>query len=226
MIRYFRNVVAWVMLGAGVMACPAFGQVSSASRHSESERRAAARNEYLRMEGLFDKQELESMLELGNGSLRGVMAYRERPGVRLRKMLSRPATALADREWVTLFPMTRYVQAWLESQGGYVSRDGLSSLNPEMWKYAGRVRTDRKGYFEFDGLKPGRYLVFADFPVRVHEVERVDTGKRAVTYYGHYSGIIEPVYKEVRRDNVTDVLVDQVIEVRPGVPTTYKARIE
>lgn len=181
----------------------------------------------MRLQALFDRDELESKLQLGNGSLRGVMAYRERPGVRLAKLLSRPATALADREWVFLLPMTRYVQAWLETKGGSLAVPDMESLHPEMWKYAGKVRTDRKGYFEFDGLMPGRYLVFAEFPVSIHQAEQVDTGKRAFTY-GYYGAITgtEPVYRQVRKDTTMNLLVEQVVDVKSGVTTTYKARIE
>ncbi|MCD9005707.1 carboxypeptidase-like regulatory domain-containing protein [Luteimonas sp. XNQY3] len=202
-------------------------QVRSASRHVADDRARAAQAQQQHLNQLFDRGELESMLELGNGGLRGVMGHSEKAGRSLAGLLSRPTTAVADREWVFLLPMTRYVQAWHQSVGGRILTRDLRTLHPDAWKYAGRVRTDTQGNFEFAGLKPGRYLVFAEFPVGFDVVENVDTGRRTISYSPAFgAGSIDPVYQKVySRDSVV-IVADQVVDVREGQTTRYRPAVE
>ncbi|MGY1409652.1 MULTISPECIES: hypothetical protein [unclassified Luteimonas] len=205
----------------------ASAQVRSASRHAVEEQAQAERGQEQRIMERYDARELEAMMELGNGSLRGVMGYSIKPGRSLARMLSRAATAVADREWVFLLPMTAHVEAWHDAYGLSFSSHHLRKLHPDIWKYAGRVRTDREGNFEFAGLKPGRYLVWAEFPVTFETERHVDTGRRSVSYSPAFgSGSIDPVYRREFGTQSGTVTPGQLVTVREGAATTFRPLVE
>jgi len=206
---------------------PADAQVRSASRHHAEDQARAAKAQHQRLSDLFDQRELETMMELGSGSLRGVMGYSVKPGRSLARLLSRAATAVADREWVFLLPMTAHVEAWYDANGQTISGQRLQGLHPDVWKYAGRVRTDTEGNFEFSGLRPGRYLVFAEFPVTLETEQAVDTGRRSISYSPAFgTGSIDPVYRTVYGTRQSLVMLGQVVEIREGATTTYRPVVE
>lgn len=207
---------------------PGDAQVRSASRHAARDQAEAAHARHAHLQELFDVRETEAAMELGNGSLRGVMAHAMKPGRRLAKLLSRTSTAVADREWVFLLPMTAHVDAWYRTADNPNLREhDFKLLHPGIWKYAGRVRTDTEGNFEFSGLKPGRYLVFAEFPVVFETESWEDTGRRSISYsYAFGSGSIDPVYRKVYGEQYQVIKVGQVVTVREGAPTSYRAVVE
>lgn len=205
----------------------ASAQVRSASRHAAADQAQAERSQEQHIMGLYNQQELEASMELGNGSLRGVMGYGIKPGSGLARMLSRAATAVADREWVFLLPMTAHVEAWYDTYGMSFIGYYLRKLHPDVWKYAGRVRTDREGNFEFAGLKPGRYLVWAEFPVTFETERHVDTGRRSISYSPAFgSGSIDPVYRRVYGTQSGTVTPGQLVVVREGTTTTFRPLVE
>lgn len=230
MDRIFRGLGAAALTAALVMMVPAQqadAQVQSASRHAADDQARAMQVQWERIGSMYDRAELEAMMELGNGSLRGVMGYSTKPGRSLARLLSRTATAVADREWVFLLPVTSYVQAWYDANEGILEPFYLRQLNPEVWKYAGRVRTDTQGNFEFSGLKPGRYLVFAEFPVILETEHQEDTGRRSISYSPMFgSGSIDPVYRTVRGTQYTTLMAGQIVTVREGTTTTYRPVVE
>lgn len=228
MERFIPRYCACALAGAlALLPLQAEAQVRSASRHAAEDQARAQHAERQRLDALFDQREMEAMMELGNGGLRGVMGYSTKSGRSLARMLSRASTAVADREWVFLLPMTPYIEAWYESNDRSLSSHGLKQLNPEVWKYAGRVRTDTAGNFEFSGLKPGRYLVFAEFPVIFETEQHVDTGQRSITYsYAFGTGSIDPVYRKVYGTHQTLLKVGQVVAVREGTTTTYRPAVD
>src|SRR5690606_4482806 len=81
---------------------PAQAQIHQRSGHSLEDQRRGAQVQWERLEKQFNPQEAAAMLEPGNGSLKGVMGFSERAGLRRR-------TVVADREWVELFPLTSYL---------------------------------------------------------------------------------------------------------------------
>lgn len=215
---------------AMLVADTASAQLKSASRHQADEARQAAAAKAVegeQMQLLYDAGDVESMMELGNGSLRGVMSLRVKSGpTGLARALTRASTAAADREWVFLVPVTPYVQAWHDFHGG-VSKASLRKLNPEIWKYIGRARTDTTGNFAFDGLKPGRYLVFAEFPFDYTNTHQVDTGRRSIQYNPWTgSGSIDPIYDSVRTNHSSWTMVSKIVDVKGGSITRFKSDVE
>lgn len=216
-------------LACGVLLATqvASAQVRSASRHEAGEQAQQARFRDQHIMGLYDQEELEAMMELGNGSLRGVMGYTVKARSPLARLLSRGATAVADREWVFLLPMTAHVQAWYDAYGLSFSNHHLRKLHPDVWKYAGRVRTDREGNFEFAGLRSGQYLVWAEFPVVYETVQQVDTGQRTVSYSPAFgTGSIDPVYRKVHGTREYVVTPGKLVSVKEGTTTRFKPVVE
>ena len=147
----------------------------------------------------------------------------------LPRLLRGKSVATADREWVILLPMTPHVTAWFEAHSADDVRWGereIGGLNPEVWQYAGRVRTDSQGNFQFDGLMPGRYLVLAHFPVEYTARRTYATGEYSVEYsyspmFGSGSGAIKPITRTERYQSQMYVWISEVVDVKPGVPTIF-----
>ena len=209
----------------------AAAQVRSASRHEAQDRadeRGAIQD---RIAALYDPTEMARAMELGTGTLRGTMAVRDIQGVGglLPRLLRGKSVATADREWVILLPMTPHVTAWFEAHSADDVRWGereIGGLNPEVWQYAGRVRTDSQGNFQFDGLMPGRYLVLAHFPVEYTARRTYATGEYSVEYsyspmFGSGSGAIKPITRTERYQSQMYVWISEVVDVKPGVPTIF-----
>lgn len=230
--RWVRSAVL-----LGLAGCLGIGladaQVRTQSRHAESDRekrQAEANRQELRrleqLEALFDDAEFEAMLELGDGSLSGVMGYAEKHPDAIVALLRRPTVAVADREFVFLLPMTRYVEAWYEANARQVVRKSLQTLDPRSWKYMGMARTDTEGNFAFDGLRPGRYVVFSEFPVGFVVATQHDTGERAISFHGAFGNITgatsRPVYERRSHTETSILVVGQAVEVAAGRPTRYR----
>ncbi|MFZ7095262.1 carboxypeptidase-like regulatory domain-containing protein [Luteimonas dalianensis] len=226
-LRGFGVAALAAALAMTVPAQQADAQVRSASRHAADDQAQALQAQWDRIGAMYDPAQMEASMEMGNGSLRGVMGYSAKSGRSLARLLSRTATAVADREWVFLLPVTPYVQAWYDANEGILEPFYMRRLNPEVWKYAGRVRTDTQGNFEFSGLKPGRYLVFAEFPVIRETEHQEDTGRRSISYSPMFgTGSIDPVYRTVRGTQYTTVMAGQIVTVREGTATNYRPVVE
>lgn len=206
-------------------------QVRSASRH-EAQDRADVRNAIQdRTASLYDPAEMARAMELGAGTLRGIMGVRDKQGIEglLARLLKGNAVAKADREWVFLLPMTPHVTAWFDAYNADDRRLGepeMGGLNPDVWQYAGRARTDSEGNFQFDGLMPGRYLLLAHFPVEYTARRTYETGEYSIEYsyspmFGSGSGAIRPVTRTERYKKNMYVWISEVVEVKPGAPTIF-----
>jgi hypothetical protein len=205
--------------------------VRSASRHEVQDRIDLQNEQIGRIASLYDKDETARAMELGNGSLRGTMGVSDKLGARdlLHRLLKGKSVALADREWVFLLPMTPHVEAWFKAnnEGGQrVDGRVVGGLNPEVWKYMGSARTDSRGNFQFDGLKPGRYLILAHFPVEYTAQRTYATGDSVIEFsyspmYGSGGGSIRPVTRTERYQSTEYVWISEEVTVKPGVVTVF-----
>lgn len=222
---------ALMFVAASLWMHHAAAQVRSASRH-EAQDRADARNAIQdRTASLYDPAEMARAMELGTGTLRGIMGVRDKQGIEglLARLLKGNSIATADREWVFLLPMTPHVTAWFEAHNADDRRLGereMGGLNPEVWQYAGRAMTDSEGSFQFDGLMPGRYLVMARFPVEYTARRTYATGEYSVEYsyspmFGSGSGAIRPVTRTERYQNNMYVWISEIVDVKHGTPTIF-----
>ena len=214
-----------------LVTAPGATQVRSASRHDLQDRMDVRDASRERIASLYDADEMTHAMELGAGSLRGTMGVIDKQGIEglLGRLLKGKSVALADREWVTLLPMTPHVEAWFNANNEAERRMGeaaVGGLNPEVWQYAGRTRTDSRGNFQFDGLKPGRYLILSHFPVEYSAHRTYETGEYAVEFsyspmFGAGSGSIRPVTRTERYQSTMYVWVSEVVEVKSRVVTSF-----
>ena len=209
----------------------AAAQVRSASRHEVQDRVDARNVVQDRIASLYDPREMARAMELGTRTLRGTMGVRDKQGVGglVARLLKGNSVATADREWVILLPMTPHVTAWFDAHNADDRRPGereIGGLNPDVWQYAGRVRTDSQGNFQFDGLMPGRYLVLAHFPVEYTAHRTYTTGEYSVQYsyspmFGSGSAAIKPVTRTERYQKNIYVWISEIVDVKPGAPTIF-----
>lgn len=221
-----------VILAAGA----ADAQVRSSSRHQVQDGIDRRADEQRLIASLYDPAQMADAMELGSGSLRGTMGIADKQGIEglLGRLLKGKSIALADREWVTLLPMTRHVEAWFKANNEAERKIGeaaMGGLNQDVWQYAGRVRTDVHGTFQFDGVKPGRYLVLASFPVDYSGRRTYATGDYAVEFSysamaGAASGTIKPVTRTERYDSTMYVWVSEVVTVKPAGVTTFSPPVK
>lgn len=220
-----------VMVAVTLSLGQACAQVRSASRHEVADLASQRKEQRDRIVSLYDADEMERAMDLGAGSLRGTMGVSDKQGIEgaLGRLLRGKSTALADREWVTILPLTPHVEAWFKANDEAERRIGEESvggLNPDVWRYAGLVRTDSRGNFQFDGLKPGRYLVLAHFPVEYTARRTHATGEYAVDYsyspmFGSGSGTIRPVTRTERYQSAMYVWVSEMVSVKSGEVTVF-----
>lgn len=226
LLRRF-SLVFIVIFAAGA----ADAQVRSASRHQVQDGIDRSADEQRRIASLYDPAQMVAAMELGSGSLRGTMGIADKQGVEglLGRLLKGRSLALADREWVTLLPMTQHVEAWFKANNEAKRKIGeaaVGGLDQDVWRYAGRVRTDMHGAFQFDGVKPGRYLVLASFPVEYSGRRTYATGDYAIEFSyspmaGAGGGTIKPVTRTERYDSTMYVWVSEVVTVKPVGVTKF-----
>lgn len=189
-------------------------QIRQYSRHAEADSVRAEAAKQNQIDALFDAREAELALELGSGGIKGVMGFWDRQGL-LKKTLT------ADREWVMLFPMTRYMQAWHAVHGNELAP---ANMLAEAMRYRAQVVTDRHGNFEFRGLRPGMYLLLGQVPFSYDTYQTVDTGQRQISYSGWAgTGMISPVHKAIRAGVAHTMMpVVELVEVKEGEVTDFK----
>lgn len=219
------------MFAALLLAGAADAQVRSASRHEVQDGIDWRADQRKHIASLYDPVQMAAAMELGSGSLRGTMGIADKQGVEglLGRLLRGKNVALADREWVTLLPMTQHVEAWFKANNEAdrrVGEEAIGGLEQAVWQYAGRARTDGHGAFQFDGVKPGRYIVLASFPVEYSGRRTYATGDYAIDFSyspmaGAGSGTIKPVTRTERYESTMYVWVSEVVTVKPGVVTTF-----
>ncbi|MGY4515273.1 carboxypeptidase-like regulatory domain-containing protein [Lysobacter sp. HA18] len=203
-----RIAVAAALLTMCAVGTASAQRIYSRSRHDTVEHR----------DGLFDTAEAERLLEPGTGSLSGVLMLASKPG-----LLARKQVVYADRELVTLFPMTTYLKSWLDKyQTDMVI--GMTFMSDDAARYTARVITDKNGRFEIRGLQPGRYLLHASVPYSVDGVRREETGKRQYNIdYWNGTATSSPIYNETAIKMDLEHYVNMVVDVQAGKPTVLDA---
>lgn len=215
--RIFAFAVGCAIALAWPAVAQAFGRTEIVSRHAEADQALAETRKHEQLEALFDRGEASAALELGTGSIKGVMGFWDRP----KGLLTSRTTFLADREWVMAYPMTRYIQAWFAAYAGNIH--AVDEMFGEARPYCAQVITDREGNFEFKGLKPGAYVLVSTVPYSLSTYETRDTGVRNISYSPWMgAGTSSPVYQKVRTGSRTyEMPIAQMIEVRDGQVATF-----
>ncbi|HRE05536.1 MAG TPA: hypothetical protein PKX00_08005 [Opitutaceae bacterium] len=112
----------------------------------------------------FDVAAAEVQMSPGTSTLRGTIAAKERKA--LIKALNISKTHTAGRGTVvTLMPYTKHVEEWVALDKKISRKATLekAALKPEAASYRILTKvTDDSGGFEFTGLRPGKYFVFAN----------------------------------------------------------------
>ncbi|NCT70757.1 MAG: hypothetical protein GXC75_07415 [Xanthomonadaceae bacterium] len=170
--------------------------------------------QWIRLEAMFDPEATAAALAPGEGSLRGVIGFRQRSGLRKQNVT-------ADREWVQLFPMTPYMQEMVKTFR--MEGDESPRVHQRAARYSARVITDTKGNFEFHGLKPGRYFLISKVPYGRRISYQVDSGERQISYSPMFgTGSITPIYSEVRTEIPDTAWITRIVEVKAGSPTLFQ----
>lgn len=165
----------------------------------------------------FDMEEASGLMAIGETTLTG------QASVTFKKSRFQivPGTTLYAREQqVFLFPMTRFLRAWVERYAPQGLRYGVFNLQPELDLVAARTLTDREGRFVFRGLKPGQYLLWAVFPYEVERLVAQETGQWQTTTFSSF-GIVTAAVREPVTRAATQVIelenhVIHVVDIPPG----------
>ncbi len=125
--------------------------------------RAQIPYQYVYPKAPFDPVWAEAQMGPGTATLRGTLTVKERKA--LIKALNISKGHRAPRGTiVTLFPHTKHLEEWLALDKKLSRQATLqkAAMTPEALSYRFLTKvTDDEGGFEFTGLKPGRYFVYA-----------------------------------------------------------------
>lgn len=115
----------------------------------------------------FDPAAARLALEPGQSILRGRRYVKPYGGLLTRKVY-------ADGEAVVLLPMSPYLDEW-EKRYRSMHSIGLERMSKAVWNHSALVMTDNEGRFEFQNLKPGRYLLVSTqgFSMHAHVIPEV-----------------------------------------------------
>lgn len=159
----------------------------------------------------FDPQQAIELLAPGGATIKG------RPYAIASGGLINRKKAYPSNKVVYLFPMTTYLKAWHDEY----RKDpniGRYHLSPEVSQYCAQALTDEEGYFQIRGLKPGRYMLFTEFPYTAKVRQRYDTGRTRTTGQVFSDWSVElttsPIYRtrKVRTDLTRTIF--RVVEIK------------
>ncbi|MGN6418942.1 MAG: tetratricopeptide repeat protein [Pseudobacter sp.] len=131
------------------------------------EQQAVGKNAFRSMfpEAQFDAKLAGSMLERGTCTIRG-RACTKVDGL----IFSASGTKVA------LYPVTPYLEAWYELREKKEGKKTGVYMSKEANKYRMEVTCDAQGFFQFQGLKPGRYFIQVIHSFNQAKTARVYTG--------------------------------------------------
>lgn len=204
MSRYLSQT-GLVLCCAGLLlaGCSASSLLQDADN---SEKEDAAKTMYPKPP--FDEAETKRAMEKGTGSLRGVFwtgsDFDKEP--------------LKNKE-VTLMPATAHVEAWYKLRRDQEHEDGVKVfLDSRMAAYQRKTKTDAYGRFAFDGLKPGKYLLWTNVVLR----RSYSTQEHVGTSYDAFGGANYYRSKQVNVANATDAMT--FVTVVAGKETAVSLR--
>ncbi len=112
----------------------------------------------------FDEPAAQAQLEPGTATIRGILSAKENKA--LVKALNMSKTHAAPKGTVvTLMPHSAYIDDWLELNKKLSRKATLEKASISAHANSYRILTrvsDDNGTFEFTGLKPGKYFIYAD----------------------------------------------------------------
>lgn len=127
------------------------------------EQQAVGKNVFRNMfpEAEFDAKLASSMLERGSGTIRGRACTKVDGGI-----------YYANGVKVVLYPVTPYLEAWYELREKKEGKKTGVYMSREANRYKMEVTADNQGYFQFQGLKPGKYFIQV-----MHEFNQLKTAR-------------------------------------------------
>lgn len=164
----------------------------------------------------FNLEEAQRMMAIGEATLRGQASMT----VKRSRFQILPGTTLYAREQQAfLFPMTAFLQAWVERHAAQGLFYGKFKLQPELDLVAARTLTDREGRFTFRGLKPGRYLLWVVIPYEQERTIAQETGQWQTTTFSSFgvvtAAVREPVYRAAQQVIELEDHVIHVVDIPP-----------
>jgi hypothetical protein len=131
------------------------------------EQQAVGKNVYRTMfpEVQFDAKLAASMLERGTCTIRGRACTKVDGGIYYAKGTT-----------VALYPATPYLEAWYELREKKEGKRTGVFMSKEANRYRIEVTTDAQGYFQFQGLKPGKYFIQVIHSFNQLKTARIWTG--------------------------------------------------
>jgi hypothetical protein len=172
---------------------------------------ASAQAEYIFPSVSFDAAVAAARLQPGTGTIKGVAIAKERDS----KKIQIANLSESHRAWqgtqVTLFPVTPYLEEFLELRKKHGSKAALSN---EAFSHRMLTWTDDDGAFEFTDLKPGQYYLEATVQFVMKTATDVQTGT-AVTAIAGGGPVISstPIYTTVYGSHGTARFVTGLVEI-------------
>lgn len=120
----------------------------------------------------------------------------------------------SDVSPVMILPMTPFVEEWY-LRFGQVPFLGIKHLPLEVFAFSNKSFTDKKGYFHFSNLKPGRYLLLGSFTHVVNASWKDQVGTEAG--YNAHGGVVysNPIYGPRQYDAMSAAKhVAKVVEIK------------
>lgn len=148
----------------------------------------------------FNMEEASNLMGIGEATLKGQALFKHRKTL---LQLKAPTKLYAREQVAYLFPMTKFLKAWVERHAPQGLFYGGFSLQKELDWVAARTITDQEGRFTFRGLKPGQYLLWVVIPYEMERQIEQETGQWATTTYtanvGNFSFVSAAVREPVTR---------------------------
>lgn len=164
----------------------------------------------------FSYEEAAGLMAIGETTLTGQASMTIK---RSRFQIVPGTTLYARDQQVLLFPMTKFLKAWVQRHAAQGLRYGAFNLQPELDTVAARSITDKEGRFGFRGLKPGQYLLWVKIPYEVEGLIEQQTGEWQTTTFSAFNivtaAVSEPVTRRVTQVRELENDVIHVVDIPP-----------
>lgn len=169
----------------------------------------------------FDEAATKTALERGPTTISGVLYTRTASDGSDAPLLNGGAKAIpAANQRVHLYPVTPYYDefhALVKKYRLYRGKQKIS-LEPDirMHELHYYAQTDGYGRFNFYGIKPGRYMIYADKKVNGSYNVNVATGQTLTNLYTIYGQMGATHYENQTRNWSAMAYAEKFIEVKPS----------